>query len=329
MTTTKDPTTVAGMVSAMSKESDGTNIMKESIQTFSDPDGSDKKGDILITTEENALLKLKELIENKKAKTRKDKHKAKWDFKTSPHEQFNKTLDDTFLCFIKWAKVKKDKEGDNNNDDGEGTYNVSKTFRRLESYADWMEETGDDLIEPPLTAASVKEALDAFQMKVSEDKNGNFVWWFDLGVIDKDKLKKDLKPEDSLRAFVWYSHYIMYDPIAQNKGLVIVENCAKMGFFELFTLMPMKLGAKLDRLTIGVLPVKCNMIYLLEGPQWIKLLMNFMGMFMSKKMKKRIAFLKEWKEVGETLGEECIPKNYGKLEGHLEVDPVEKEYFSN
>ena len=326
--------------------------MKESIQTFSDPDGSSKKGDILVTSPWQAMNKLKEMIEDTKSKTKNAKKNAQWDFKSCPCDQFGKTLDDTFMCFIKWAKVKKDEAtaSAQNNDQ----YNVSKVsmrytfffsclktyliililiihqaFRRVKSYAEWMEESSEDLVDPPLTAASVKDALDAFKMRVSTDKEGNFVWWFDLKAIDKKLLKEGLKPEESLRAFVWYAHYILYDKAAQDNGMIIVENCAKMGFFEIINLMPMKLGAKLDRLTIGVLPIKCKKIYILEEPGWMKMLMKVLGMFLSKKMKSRIVSLKEWDKVGEILGEECIPKNFGPLEGKMETDPVEKAYFSN
>ena len=106
--------------------------MKESIITFSNPDGSDKKGDVIVnTSKEDALEKLKQLIEATKAKTKKAKKKAKWDFRTSPHEHFGKTLDDTFMCFVTWATVKVDKKGkvDKDTDGGDESqkkYNVSK-----------------------------------------------------------------------------------------------------------------------------------------------------------------------------------------------------------
>lgn len=317
MSAKEDPTTVAGMISAINQNSDGTNVMKESMKTFSDPDGSEKKGDIYTDSTEEALVQLKDTIEKTKAKIRKEKKKAKWNFKSSPHKEFNKTLDDLFMCFIVWAKNK-----------NSGKYNVSKAFRRLETYAEWMEESTEDLTEPSLSATSVKDALDALAMRVSIDKEGFFIWWFDLTALDKQALRNDLKPEESLRAFVWYSHYIMFNKTAQEKGMVIVENCGKIGFFEIFNIFPMKLSVKLDRLTIGVLPVKCNKLLITEGPRWMKMFMKFMGMFVSKKMMQRIVFVKESKEVEELLGHECIPKNFGNLEGSLESDEVQKEYFS-
>jgi hypothetical protein len=271
---------------------------------------------------------MKELVEADRTDAKlKSKKRIKWGFRTSPHDHFGKTLDDTFLAFVQWAKSSSNDDNDND-DEQPPTYNVSKAFRRLEAYAEWMEDTGDDLTQDPLTAVSVQTALKAWAMRCSIDKHGQFAWWIDFDQIDKSAIKKDISPTESLRAFVWYSHYVMYDTNAQEKGVVIVESVAKVGFLQMMTLMPMKLSVKLDRLTIGVLPVKMKAIYILETPTWLDVFMKFIGVFMSKKMKQRIIILKDWNKVEELLGKECIPKPFGKLEGSMEVDPVVKQYFS-
>lgn len=320
-----EPTSMKDLVSSINEHSDGTNIVNESIKTFSNIDGLDKKGDLMSDTTQNALVTLKELIEAKKAKEKKEKKKKKWEFRTSPHEQFGKGLDDTFMAFLLWARVSTDED---NIGGSEMTINVSKAFRRLESYADWMDETGDDLVTPPLTAASVQSNLKAWAMRVSVDNQGRLVWWFDFGAIDLITIKEEMQPEDSLRAFVWYAHYIMYDKNGQENGLVFVENIANVGMVKCFTMVPMKLGAKIDRLTIGVLPIKMHVLYMLETPTWVNIFMKLMGAFMSKKMKKRLVSLKDWDKVEVLLGKDCIPKGFGKLTGSLEVDPVAEKYFT-
>lgn len=49
-----------------------------------------------------------------------------------------------------------------------------------------------------------------------------------------------MQPEDSLRAFVWYAHYVMYNKNAQENGLVFVENLAYVGMVKYFTMVPAK-----------------------------------------------------------------------------------------
>jgi len=163
-------------------------------------------------------------------------------------------------------------------------------------------------------------------MDSSVDKSGQLVWWFDMADIDMTAIKTEVSHVDSLRAFVWYAHGVLYNRAAQDHGMVFVENMAKAGFISSMTMVPMKLGTKLDRLTIGVLPIKMNALYILETPTWCSMLMKFLGTFMSKKMKQRIVILKEWAQLEELVGKDCVPKGFGKLEGCHEKDLVRSEY---
>ncbi|KAL7543435.1 hypothetical protein ACHAXR_012711, partial [Thalassiosira sp. AJA248-18] len=280
-------------------------------------DGSDLKTD-KIADEDAALAVLKTLVEEKKQSIEKEDKRKKWDFATSPHENFGKTMDDTYLAFLSWAKVKQDTS----------KINVSKALRRLESYADWMHDTGTDLTEPALTSNSVKRAVDSWAFKTSIDSEGRLVWWNDVGKIDIKKVKADFTPEDHLRAFVWYSHAIMYDESAQKNGMVFVQNLSKLGMIDCFTMMPAKLSTKLDRLTIGVLPIKMRCVYMFESPTWVNIFMKIIGVFMSKKMKERMIFLKNWDETEKIGGVEAIPKGFGKANGTLEGGCVVEKYFA-
>ena len=163
-------------------------------------------------------------------------------------------------------------------------------------------------------------------MRVSKSsKVGNFICWVDIPKIDKTKIKNELPLKECLRVFVWYVHFIMYDKDVQEKGIIVVENCGKKGLFELCTLLPMNVADELDKLMSGVLPVRLVKMYFLESPKWMQTFLNFMSMFMSEKIIKRLVFLNKWSDVGECLGEKCIPKNFGELEGQLEVDAIETE----
>ena len=93
------------------------------------------------------------------------------------------------------------------------------------------------------------------------------------------------------------------------------------------TLVPMKLGAKLDRLTIGVLPVKMKLILCLDSPRWMSIMMKVFGVFMSRKMRSRLKIKKqEWAYVAECFGQACIPAGFGECGGTLGEDPVLDAY---
>lgn len=50
-----------------------------------------------------------------------------------------------------------------------------------------------------------------------------------------------------------------------------------------------------------------NACYMLEAPTWVNVFMKLIGLFMSKKMKNRLIFLKEWDKLEDLLGKDCIP----------------------
>jgi len=255
-----EPSTTAGMMKAMAKVSDGTNVIGESVKTFSMTEGKNKKGDVYVSAGDmpGALAALKAHVEEARAKAKPGKKQDMWNFKTSPHAEMGKTLDDSFVAFLMWART--GSQDDDDDDVGsEGSINVSKAFRRLESYADWMEDSAEDLASSPLTYNSVKDALGAYCMLATHDSKDRLVWWIDLGMIDVPKVKAT-PVADSLRCFVWFAHAVMYDKKAQEAGMCFCEAIGqKLGFWAMMTLVPMKLSMKLDRLTIGVLPIKMKL----------------------------------------------------------------------
>ena len=273
------------MISAIGKVSGDTNVIKESMNTFSSSsmEGVTKKGDVTHPANDmpGAIASLKAHIETAFGKAKKEKDKKKWAFRTSPHAQFDKTIDDTYVAFLMWARVSADDDDDAGDvrNGASGKINVTKAFRRLETYADWMEETGEDLVTPPMTAKSVVPAMKAWAMSFSYGKDGQLIWWVDMGSLDLKAIKGDeatLTIEDSLRAFVWLAHAAMYDPKAQANGMAFVENIAHMGFWASMTMVPMKLGVKLDKLTMGVMPVKMKVLLCLDCPRWVSVMMKSM-----------------------------------------------------
>ena len=99
-----------------------------------------------------------------------------------------------------------------------------------------------------------------------------------------------------------------------------------LGFWKSMTLVPMKLSVKLDRFTIGVMPVKMKAIAIIDAPRWMGMLMKVFSVFMSKKMMKRMVILKEWGKIAEITGQACIPAGFGECGGTFTKDAFDPYY---
>ena len=170
-------------------------------ETFGMADGNSHKDDVTADTFETAMQMLQTMLASVK-----DEH-PKWQFTLTPLEQLSATLDDLLSAFVMWSKK-----------DGETTFNVSNAFRRLDSYATWMEQHRNDL-KDPLTVDSIRAAAHAWQLKVTHANSGHAVWWIDLGSIDGPAIKSKISHYDSLRFVVWMTHIVVVDKKAQGHGI--------------------------------------------------------------------------------------------------------------
>ena len=229
-----EPTTALGMAAAMKDASKGTDVIGESVKTFSMMGGGkNQKGDVLMSADNvaGAIELIKKMIADDTAK--KPAKAGKWAFRASPHAAFGKTIEDSFAAFLRWAQVGSDDEEEGGSPTQE--VNVSAAFRRIEAYAEWMEGNAAELAEPPLTAQSIEAALRCWCSQATYDADGRFVWWLDFKKLDKAAIKAETVT-NHLRSMVWYSHAMMYDEKAQANGMVIVEDAAQMGFWTAMTL---------------------------------------------------------------------------------------------
>lgn len=163
-----------------------------------------------------------------------------WFFRNVPCQEFGRSLDDVYVAFLRWASVEPNqfqecglKGGINKR----GPINVSKAFRRLEAYAQWMDSTGDELAN--LTAASVKPTSELMFFRVTYDDCDRVVWWLDLGKTQFNKLK-ELPDTSILRLFVWLAHLIMFQHKAQENGVVFFESMSYVGFWQYMTMLPLQ-----------------------------------------------------------------------------------------
>ena len=136
--------------------------------------------------------------------------------------------------------------------------------------------------------------------------------------------------------------------------MAIVEDAAQMGFWTAMTLVPprtvcrqfttthttpqspptaqvpMDLGVKLDRLTIGILPIKMKLMLIADSPRWMSIMMGIFSRFMSKKMQKRMVVVKgdaeAWATVASSVGgKQYCPPGFGEM-GGTAPDPVAAKY---
>jgi rubrerythrin len=292
-------------------------------------DGHHHETDDTTTSLDDGLVALNNLVLEQKVKH------AKWEFPVTPLQEFNATLDDLFRAFLRWSnKVEEDVVAA-----GEAQspplYNVSKAFRRLESYATWMHDNAKDLHEP-LTVESVAATHELWKMKVTHDQHGRLLWWIDMGAMNFKAIKAAATTDhqQTLRYLVWQTHLVMFDEQAQRHGMVFVESLAKKGMWECFGIVPMDVSAKLDRLTIGSMPVKMKKIYMFDAAQWLHIVNALMRPFLSAKMRSRLVCPTAKDEPPQAIcdrefGRASIPHGFAGMVGGTMKDLIETKYIKS
>ena len=308
-------------------------------ETFGMADGEHKGGDVYVETLEEGLeilnahvAEMDRQLQEKQDDEQGDPLFQSW-MNLVPLTEFQSTqsTQDHFLtAFLKWAtkdpseestKKAKKKAGET----PKGNINVTKAIRRLDAYFDWMKDNmAENLKEAPLTWDSIQKAAKIWDIQITYDNDQRFVWWIDIGALETDSIRS-LEPQEHLRYVVWFAHLVMMDDKAQSNGAMIVENLGKIGFWKLATLVPMDLGAKLDRLTIGILPVKMKAIYVFGAATWMHILMGMMKPFMGKKMRERMVVVSDKKTSMQQFCDDLvsranIPEGFCGLEGEAKRD---------
>ena len=153
----------ADMVRTMKnmKMDDGENVISVILHSFSVADGKTKKDDIFVHSVEAAVNALKQMVDMAKQVTKEkyadddeEDHTRKWRFETAPLKEFHKTLDDVYTSFAVWGSK----------DEGV-TFNVSRSFRRLQAYASWMDSHREVLTESQMCASALKKAHEIWKMR--------------------------------------------------------------------------------------------------------------------------------------------------------------------
>jgi len=323
--------------------SDGSGKKKSywavSMETFGMANGKEGKNDLWLECVEQGVPMLKEYLVEKDRQLVVEQQKgnknllpfSSW-MDLVPLDEFHATRSQFLRVFLKWAiKDREDMVANDDKNDNNGPkliVNASKARRRLDSYLDWMKDNmAVDISKRPLTLDSVMEVAKIWDLQSTVSEDGRLAWWMDIGRMDKDKIKAT-DSQEHLRYMVWYSHLIMFDKNAQDHGVILIEDFNKIGFWNVMTLLPLDVSAKMDRLTIGVLPVKMKAIYMFGAARWLNLMLGLMKPFLSKKMRERMIVVTETmapnrqKFCDELVSRENIPNGFMDLHGDSPHDAM-------
>lgn len=306
-----EKTTVADVKNVLlnTKVEGNKSVWAMTLDTFGMADGKNKKNDVFVESIQEGLEILNSYV-TARQKEREDI------MDLVPLQQFNATQDQFLTAFLRWA------EKEDTKDSSKTQINVSKVHRRLDAYFEWMTDNAENFVEP-LTAESIAHTAKVWDMQVTYDKEGRFLWWIDVGGLNKEEIKK-LENRDHLRYIVWFSHLCMFDPKAQENGIILIQDMGQIGFMKCFTLVPAELGTKMDRLTIGILPIRMTSIIVFGAARWMTFLMGLMKPFMSKKMRERVVVVPRKTDnqqfCDNMFTRESIPKGFGGLEGEAAKD---------
>ena len=311
------------------------------MDTFGMAHGKEGKNDLWLERVEQGVPMLREYLVEKDKQLLIDQQKSQkkgtkdpppilfssW-MDLVPLDEFHATQSQFLKAFLKWSIKDKEDTVDDNTDGPKLTVNASKARRRLDSYLDWMKDNmAQDLSERPLTLDSVMDVAKIWDLQTTVSKDSQLIWWMDVGKMDREKIKAT-DAHEHLRYLVWYCHLIMFDTNAQDHGVIMMEDLNKMSLWNAMTLIPMDVSAKMDRLTIGVLPVKMKGIYMFGAARWLSLMMTMMKPFLSKKMRDRMIIITETmapdrqKYCDELFGRENIPEGYMDLHGDTPHDAM-------
>ena len=311
------------------------SFLSATLETFGMRGGHDKKDDVYGSSLDHAMMMLRSMVEPKR---QTNSHGGAWNFSLTPLQDFDATQDDLLQAFVMWSRKQQADESCATTSsttipsepEPSYTYNVSKAFRRLEAYVEWMDQNARQV--DFTNGMSMKHIAPVWDMKMTHDKYGRLVWFCDLEALDFDYIKHKLPHDDTLRYLVWLAHLILFDKGTQQHGVVLVYSIGKVGFMESLTLVPLELQHKFDSLSIGRLPIRVESIIFVNNPTWIKIVLTLVKPFLSWKMTRRLKLIPNKEDprdyLESALGSDCFPVNMmsHQLQGTLEVDLISERF---
>jgi CRAL/TRIO domain len=127
--------------------------------------------------------------------------------------------------------------------------------------------------------------------RIARDGHGRLVWWMDFHAMDITAICQNtgrISVQSMARYMVWLAHLLLLDERAQGHGFVGVQYLNHVSLFQTATLVPTDVSPAMDRLTIGVLPLKMKQMIIYGADRWMHLLLGQFKPFMSQKLRQRI-----------------------------------------
>lgn len=284
---------------------------KKDMKAFNEAEGKDLVTDGRAVGLAAAVVLLEERITAHRNDAKKCKRPEMWDFNAGVLQKFTKSRTELLHSYLRWSIKEGIPKEDQEEFEAAATFNVDKAFRRVLAYAEWMQDHKAILDKCPFNAEHFRKGYiktGNFCPDIT-DSSGRLMWIVDC-------LRGDEPPKLAVEMLIlqtcYSMHCLAFDMDSQRTGIVILEDMAYMGFGTMMKVFPMDAKKEIDILFQGVSPVRMHKFCIVRSPMWMTLIMKFMGMFMSKKMKARMGvYGKDFdKLVAEVGGPEYMPAGF-------------------
>ena len=245
----------------------------------------------------------------------------KWHFDLSLLKAMNKSQDDLIVGYLRWAAkvtVPSDSVAASKLE-AATLYNVSKAFRRLEAYADWLYDHRDLFRGQRWNTQELRERYSQFGFFVPRhtDAHGRVMWMMDFNRCPAPVMEKD----EAVIFFAHTTHLLMLDDATQRGGCIVLQSLNYMGLSAMMKMVPIEAKNDVDKLSQGASCVRMHKFLVLQTPTWMSVVFKIVRMFLSKKMAARISVLgTNWKAANDEVGgAQYVPYGWGKAGGNSEV----------
>jgi len=292
-------------------EADMKASLRSEAQAMNNMEGKDDKGDVRVSTYASALETFQNMIPKDGGEGGRYNYQS---MHLGKGVCTGKTPEDVHRAFLLWCQKPEDREAD--------SFNVSKAFRRLSSFAEYQLRMFDKYFSEPVDIHSeeIRTVATYMDIKIPSDihaETGSVKWIMDLDTWDLEAFKDPEKSGMSHKGIMqWFWSLMltsMFDDATCIHGVIIVEAFGNMGISGMMSLQSAfkPIEADINEMFYGITPFKMKACVLVGCPWWLSALIGFMRLFISRKMSQRIknfslVSMQEYMGGIENLPEGCL-----------------------